>query len=405
MLSGRTVVLGVTGSIAAYKAADLASRLRKWHADVRVIMTESAAKLINPLTFRELTAQPVVVDMFAEISHWQVQHVSLAKAADILVVAPATANIIGKSASGIADDMLSATIMATRAPILLAPAMNANMYRNPIVQENIRRLLDRGFLSIGPESGHLLCGDDDIGRMTPPDQIAERIREILTAGGELNGIRVLVTAGGAREFIDPVRFIGNRSSGRMGFALACEAVRRGAAVTLIAGSIASDLQVPPGVSYVPVTSTKEMYREVLGRFESADVVIKAAAPADFRPAEACTQKIKKQGLEELVVRLIPNPDILLELGRQKKGQIVVGFAAETENVESNGLEKLRRKNADMIVANDVSQAGSGFESEDNRVTLITESGSKGLPLMPKTRLAVEILNEITKLLCQKGKLG
>lgn len=401
MLTGKTVVVGVTGGIAAYKAADLVSRLRKWHADVRVIMTESATHLISPLTFRELSGSPVIVDMFAEVAHWQVQHISLARAADLLVVAPATANIIGKIACGIADDMLSTTVMATTAPVLLAPAMNANMYRNRAVQENLKRLSERGFKIIGPESGHLLCGDDDIGRMSPPEAIAERILAMVQATDDLKGVNMLITAGGTREPIDPVRFIGNRSSGRMGYALAGAAVERGANVTLISAPGAKGLAVPGGAEVVYVETTCDMFEAVLKRFDHADVVIKAAAPADYRPSQTHSQKIKKRDQEELEIQLVSNPDILGELGRRKTHQVLIGFAAETENLMENAGEKLAKKNLDLIVANDVSNRETGFESENNRVTLLSPEGSRSLELMPKIRVAHEILDEVSSLLARK----
>lgn len=402
MLSGRTVVVGVTGGIAAYKAADLVSRLRKWQADVRVIMTESATHLISPLTFRELSGNPVVVDMFAEVAHWQVQHISLARAADLLVIAPATANIIGKIACGIADDMLSTAVMATTAPVLLAPAMNADMYRSRAVQENLKRLLERGFKTIGPESGHLLCGDDDIGRMSDPATIAERILAILREKVDLKGVNILVTAGGTREPIDPVRFIGNRSSGRMGYALAAAAVARGADVTLISAPGAKGLTVPSGAEIVHVETTRDMFKAVLERFDHADVVIKAAAPADYRPSQPHSQKIKKRDQEELEIRLVPNPDILAELGRRKTHQLLIGFAAETENLIENAGEKLTKKNLDLIVANDVSGRETGFESENNRVTLLSPEGSRSLALMSKIGVAEVILDEVSGLLARKA---
>lgn len=407
MLTGRTVVLGITGGIAAYKAADITSRLRKLNADVRVIMTESAAKLISPLTLRELSAQPVVVDMFAEVSHWQVQHITLAKAADLLIVAPATANIIGKIACGIADDMLTSTVIATRAPILFAPAMNGNMYRNPALQENLERLRRRGFHFIGPESGRLLNGDEDIGRMCPPELIVERACEMLTRRRDMAGFRVLVTAGGTREPIDPVRYIGNRSSGRMGYALAEAAVFRGARVTLVSAPSAQSLAAPPGVDVVPVTTAMEMMQAVMERFDQTDVVVKAAAVADFRPATVSDHKIKKRDLGEAAfdIHLVPNPDIAAELGRLKKNQIIVAFAAETEDVHANAREKMVKKNVDMIVANDVSEPGSGFESQDDRVTIITPNGVRELPLLSKRLVADEIFNDVIQRMAEKGLRG
>lgn len=404
MLTGYTIVLGISGGIAAYKAADLTSRLRKLNADVRVIMTDAAAKLISPLTLRELSGGPVVVDMFAEVSHWQVQHVALAKAADLLVVAPATANIIGKIACGIADDMLTTTVLAAQAPILLAPAMNANMYRNQVVQENLARLQRRGVHIIGPESGHLLCGDDDIGRMSEPGTIVERICELLARRRDMAGLRVLVTAGGTREPIDPVRYIGNRSSGRMGYALAEAAHLRGANVTLVSAPSAQGLAVPAGVEVVPVTTALEMMQAVMERFETADIVVKAAAVADFRPEVASDHKIKKRDLTQsaLEIRLVPNPDIAAELGRIKKSQIIVAFAAETENLRANARDKMIQKNVDMIVANDVTEPGSGFESSQDRVTIITPAGERELPLLSKRLVAEEIFNDVIQLVAEKG---
>ena len=394
MLEGKCVVLGVTGGIAAYKACEIVSRLKKLHANVRVVLTEHACRFVQPLTFETLSGNQVAVSAFEH--SFEIEHISLAKAADLLLIAPATANIIGKMAHGIADDLLSTTAMAVVCPILIAPAMNCAMYRSAALQENLETLKGRGVLTVGPESGHLACGDEDIGRMSEPETIVARVCELLRGQDDLAGKHVLVTAGPTREMVDPVRFLSNRSSGKMGYAIAEAAARRGACVTLVSGPVA--LERPRGVETVPVTSTLDLYREVTERAKSADLVIQAAAPADFRPLEAARHKIKKTG-EGMTLQLTPNPDVAAQLGRDKhEGQVLVAFAAETDDLIANARKKLDKKNADMVVANDVTQPGAGFAGDTNRVTLVTRSDARELPLMSKRDVADAILDRALELM-------
>lgn len=394
MLEGKCVVLGVTGGIAAYKACEIVSRLKKLHADVRVVLTEHACRFVQPLTFETLSGNQVAVSAFEH--SFEIEHISLAKAADLLLIAPATANIIGKMAHGIADDLLSTTAMAVTCPILIAPAMNCAMYRSAALQENLAALKGRGVLTVGPESGHLACGDEDIGRMSEPETIVARVCELLRGQDDLAGKHVLVTAGPTREMVDPVRFLSNRSSGKMGYAIAEVAARRGARVTLVSGPVA--LERPQGVETVPITSTLDLYREVTERAKAADLVIQAAAPADFRPLEMARHKIKKTG-EGMTLQLTPNPDVAAQLGRDKHaGQILVAFAAETDDLISNARKKLDKKNADMVVANDVTQPGAGFAGDTNRVTLVTRSDARELPLMSKRDVADAILSRALELM-------
>ena len=394
MLEGKCVVLGVTGGIAAYKACEIVSRLKKLHANVRVVLTEHACRFVQPLTFETLSGNQVAVSAFEH--SFEIEHISLAKAADLLLIAPATANIIGKMAHGIADDLLSTTAMAVVCPILIAPAMNCAMYRSAALQENLETLKGRGVLTVGPESGHLACGDEDIGRMSEPETIVARVCELLRGQDDLAGKHVLVTAGPTREMVDPVRFLSNRSSGKMGYAIAEAAARRGARVTLVSGPVA--LERPRGVEPVPVTSTLYLYREVTERAKSADLVIQAAAPADFRPLEAARHKIKKTG-EGMTLQLTPNPDVAAQLGRDKhEGQVLVAFAAETDDLIANARKKLDKKNADMVVANDVTQPGAGFAGDTNRVTLVTRSDARELPLMSKRDVADAILDRALELM-------
>lgn len=394
MLEGKCVVLGVTGGIAAYKACEIVSRLKKLHADVRVVLTEHACRFVQPLTFETLSGNQVAVSAFEH--SFEIEHISLAKAADLLLIAPATANIIGKMAHGIADDLLSTTAMAVTCPILIAPAMNCAMYRSAALQENLAALKGRGVLTVGPESGHLACGDEDIGRMSEPETIVARVCELLRGQDDLAGKHVLVTAGPTREMVDPVRFLSNRSSGKMGYAIAEAAARRGARVTLVSGPVA--LERPQGVETVPITSTLDLYREVTERAKAADLVIQAAAPADFRPLEMARHKIKKTG-EGMTLQLTPNPDVAAQLGRDKHaGQILVAFAAETDDLISNARKKLDKKNADMVVANDVTQPGAGFAGDTNRVTLVTRSDARELPLMSKRDVAEAILDRALELM-------
>ena len=394
MLEGKCVVLGVTGGIAAYKACEIVSRLKKLHANVRVVLTEHACRFVQPLTFETLSGNQVAVSAFEH--SFEIEHISLDKAADLLLIAPATANIIGKMAHGIADDLLSTTAMAVVCPILIAPAMNCAMYRSAALQENLETLKGRGVLTVGPESGHLACGDEDIGRMSEPETIVARVCELLRGQDDLAGKHVLVTAGPTREMVDPVRFLSNRSSGKMGYAIAEAAARRGARVTLVSGPVA--LERPRGVETVPVTSTLDLYREVTERAKSADLVIQAAAPADFRPLEAARHKIKKTG-EGMTLQLTPNPDVAAQLGRDKhEGQVLVAFAAETDDLIANARKKLDKKNADMVVANDVTQPGAGFAGDTNRVTLVTRSDARELPLMSKRDVADAILDRALELM-------
>ena len=392
MLTGKTVVLGVCGGIAAYKAVDVVSRLVKCGATVHVIMTAAAAQFVTPLTFREISGQPVYTTMWEEPKLWNVEHIALARRADLFVIAPATANMIGKIANGIADDFLSTTVMATTAPVLLVPAMNTEMYLSAATQTNLKTLADRGFHLMTPESGPLACGTAGIGRLPESSAIVERIAAHFSAGKSLQGVRLLVTAGGTREAIDPVRYIGNRSSGKMGYAIAAVAAERGAEVILVSGPVS--LAAPTGVTRVSVESALEMRDAVLAAFPTVDIVIKAAAVADYRPDVVAEQKIKKQS-SNMTVNLIKNPDILAELGSSKSSQFLVGFAAETQDLAKNATEKLRRKNLDMLVANDVTQAGAGFESETNIVKVFYQDGvSEELPQMSKLELAAVLLDRV-----------
>lgn len=394
MLEGKCVVLGVTGGIAAYKACEIVSRLKKLHANVRVVLTEHACRFVQPLTFETLSGNQVAVSAFEH--SFEIEHISLARAADVLLIAPATANIIGKMAHGVADDLLSTTAMAVTCPILIAPAMNCAMYRSAALQENLAALKGRGVLTVGPESGHLACGDEDIGRMSEPETIVARVCELLRGQDDLAGKHVLVTAGPTREMVDPVRFLSNRSSGKMGYAIAEAAARRGARVTLVSGPVA--LERPQGVETVPITSTLDLYREVTERAKAADLVIQAAAPADFRPLETARHKIKKTG-EGMTLQLTPNPDVAAQLGRDKHdGQVLVAFAAETDDLIANARKKLDKKNADMVVANDVTQPGAGFAGDTNRVTLVTRSDARELPLMSKRDVADAILDRALELM-------
>lgn len=396
MLNGKTVVLGVTGGIAAYKAVEIASRLVKKGADVFVIMTESATKFVTPLTFQEITKNPVVSDMWGEVKHWHVEHIALATKADYFLIAPATANCIGKIAHGIADDMLTTTVMATTAPIIIAPAMNTNMYQNAATQDNLAILKKRGCHIITPASGMLACGVEGIGRLPEPSVIVDEVVALASANQDLVGKRILVTAGGTHEPLDPVRFIGNRSSGKMGYAVAEAAQARGAEVILVSGPTA--LARPQGVQFVSVETTKEMFDAVMDAFDSVDVVIKAAAVADYRPKICAEQKIKKNDSEFTVV-LEKNPDILFHLGQNKKeGQILVGFAAETNDLIKHAKQKIEKKNLDMIVANDVTAKGAGFNVDTNIVKLLYPSGAiEECQQMTKREVADIILNKVVEM--------
>ncbi|MBR4442120.1 MAG: bifunctional phosphopantothenoylcysteine decarboxylase/phosphopantothenate--cysteine ligase CoaBC, partial [Clostridia bacterium] len=349
---------------------------------------------VAPLTFETLSGNQVAVSSFEHT--FEIEHISLAKAADIMLVAPATANIIGKIACGIADDLLSTTAMAVTAPMLIAPAMNSAMYRSAATQRNLDILRERGALFVGPESGMLACGDNDIGRMSEPETIVKRVCEVLCPRRDLEGKRVLVTAGPTREMIDPVRFLSNRSTGKMGYAIAEAAAARGARVTLVSGPVT--LVAPSGVERVDILSTLDLYNEVTARAKQADIVIQAAAPADFRPAETAAHKIKKDG-SGMALQLVPNPDIAAQLGRDKRdGQLLIAFAAETDDLIANAQSKLAKKNADMVVANDVTMPGAGFGVNTNCVTLITREDQRSLPLMSKREVADAILDRALELM-------
>lgn len=405
LLENKRVVLGICGGIAAFKAAHIASLLRQRGAEVKCIMTEHATKLITPLTMREISGNPVAVSMFGDTPEFNVEHIALARWADIFVIAPATANILGKVACGIADDMLSTTIMATKAPVLFVPAMNSNMYLNPVVQDNMARLKRFGYEIMEPASGHLACGIIGIGRLPEPEEIVDRIELAVCRTNTLEGKKVIVTAGGTREPIDPVRFIGNHSSGRMGFALAKAAVLAGADVTLIAGSN-DHLETPPGVSRrIDVGSTRDMKAAVDAYYGDCDLVIKAAAVADYRSAAPAKNKIKKAD-DVLNLKLEKNPDILYGLGQRKTHQVLIGFAAETTNVIEYGTAKLKKKNLDMLVANDVSAKGAGFQGTTNIGTLLYADGRvEKLEKMSKFALAEIIVDRAAKIIAakQEGK--
>ena len=385
------VVLGVTGGIAVYKACELLRLLQKRGIDVFVVMTQNACRFVAPLTFETLSGHPVAVDTFDRPQTWEVEHIALAKRADLFLIAPATANIMGKMACGIADDMLSTTVMATRAPVLVAPALNTGMWENAAVQQNIKTLRARGVEIVAPVSGHLACGDSGAGKLEDVEVIAERACELLFAKKDMEGLRVMVTAGPSREALDPVRYISNRSSGKMGYAIAQAAQKRGAEVTLLSGPVA--IEAPQGVKLVPFTTTQELLDRASELAREQDLLIQAAAPADYRAKEVAPQKIKKQGGEPMTFTLVENPDVAATLGKAKRsGQVFVGFAAETNDVLAHAKDKLARKNLDMIVANDVTRPGAGFDVDTNIVTLITKDGQEALPMMSKAEVAQRILD-------------
>lgn len=385
------VVLGVTGGIAVYKACELLRLLQKRGIDVFVVMTQNACRFVAPLTFETLSGHPVALDTFDRPQTWEVEHIALAKRADLFLIAPATANIMGKMACGIADDMLSTTVMATRAPVLVAPAMNTGMWENAAVQQNVKTLRARGVEIVAPVSGHLACGDSGAGKLEDVAVIAERACELLFAKKDMEGLRVMVTAGPSREALDPVRYISNRSSGKMGYAIAQAAQKRGAEVTLLSGPVA--IEAPLGVKLVPFTTTQELLDRASELAQEQDLLIQAAAPADYRAKEIAPQKIKKQGGEPMTFTLVENPDVAATLGKAKRsGQVFVGFAAETNDVLAHARDKLARKNLDMIVANDVTRPGAGFDVDTNIVTLITKEGQEALPMMSKAEVAQRILD-------------
>lgn len=391
------VVLGVTGGIACYKACELLRLLQKRGIDVYVVMTQHACRFVAPLTFETLSGHPVAVDTFERPQTWEVEHIALAKRADLFLIAPATANIIGKMACGIADDMLSTTVMATRAPVMIAPAMNTGMWENAATQQNIRTLAARGVHVVSPASGHLACGDSGAGKLEDVAVIAERACAVLAQKRDMEGLRVLVTAGPSREALDPVRYISNRSSGKMGYAIAEAAAARGAQATLLSGPVA--IPAPQGVTLVPFTTTQELLEHASALAGEQDVLIQAAAPADYRAQEVAPQKIKKQDGEPMTLTLVENPDVAATLGRAKRpGQVFVGFAAETNDVMAHAQGKLVKKNLDMIVANDVTRPGAGFDVDTNIVTLITKEETIALPMMAKRDVAGKILEQALRLL-------
>lgn len=400
-LKGKNIVLCVTGGIAAYKAADLVSRLKKAGAEVDVLMTQSACEFITPLTLEVLSGRRVVTDMFDRDFPWEVEHISLAKKADAFVVAPATANFIGKAAHGIADDMVTTTFMATKAPVIVAPAMNTGMYTNPVVQENMALLRTRGVMFVEPEAGRLACGDVGKGKLADPAVIVDAIQDQL-AMHDLEGISILVTAGPTREAMDPVRFISNHSTGKMGYAIAEHAQRRGAKVTLVSGPVS--ITPPKGVEVVPIQSACDLREAVIARLSETDWVIKAAAVGDYRPASRAEDKIKKKS-DDLSITLVRNPDILAEIGEKKRDdQTICGFSMETRDLLQNSRAKLEKKNCDMLVANNLKTAGAGFAHDTNVVTLLYRDGTtEPLELMQKETIADIILDRMLKLHQNKGR--
>ena len=390
------IVLGVTGGIAAYKACELLRLLQKQGMDVYVVMTKHATQFVAPLTFETLSGHPVALDTFERPATWEVEHIALAKRADLFLIAPATANIIGKMANGIADDMLSTTVMATKAPVMIAPAMNTGMWENPATQHNIETLKERGVHIVSPATGHLACGDSGAGKLEDVSVIAERAVAVLQRKKDMEGLSVMVTAGPTREALDPVRYISNRSSGKMGYAIARAAMERGADVTLLTGPVA--IQPPQGVHVISFMTTQELLALALKHADKQDVIIQSAAPADYRAKEISPIKMKKSGGADMVIELIENPDVAATLGRNKRAdQTFVGFAAETNDVLAHAQGKLIKKNLDMIVANDVTAPGAGFDVNTNIVTLITREKVKSLPLMSKADVADHILDAMLDL--------
>ena len=394
----KSIVVGVTGGIAAYKALDVVSGLGKKGFDVTVIMTKNACEFVSPLAFQTISHNYTVVDTFENPKTWDVEHIALAKKADLFLIAPATANMIGKVAHGIADDMLSTTIMATKAPVIFAPAMNTNMFENPIVQDNIQALEKRGYLFIEPATGHLACGDTGKGKFPSPETVIDYVVDFMEKNErrDLEGQKILVTAGPTVEALDPMRYLTNYSSGKMGYAIAEAAAKRGAQVLLISGP--TQLECPRGVERLDVKSAQDMYEAVLEHFESCHVVIKAAAVADYRPATLSSHKIKKTG-EDLTLTLVRNPDILKALGERKKDKILVGFAAETQNIEDYAREKVKSKNLDFIVANSLVTEGAGFGVDTNIATFVDALGQvEHLEKLTKKALAHRILDKVRMLI-------
>ena len=392
MLKGKTVLLGVTGSIAAYKTASLASALKKLHADVHVLMTQNAVNFINPITFETLTGNKCLVDTFDRNFEYSVEHVSLAKKADVVMIAPASANVIGKIAHGIADDMLTTTVMACRCRKIVAPAMNTNMFENPIVQDNMKILEKYGYEVISPAVGYLACGDTGAGKMPEPELLLEYILQEIACEKDMQGLNVLVTAGPTQEAADPVRYLTNHSTGKMGYAIATVCARRGASVTLVSGPTA--LKKPQFVRMVEITTAKEMFEAVAGRASEQDIIVKAAAVADYRPKSVSSEKMKKKD-GELTLELERTDDILAWLGGHKRpGQFLCGFAMETQDLIGNARQKLQKKNLDMIVANSLRVEGAGFGGDTNVVTMITENEELSLGKMSKEETASQIVDRI-----------
>lgn len=395
MLKGKTVLLGVTGSIAAYKIAYLASALKKLHADVHVLMTKNATNFINPITFESLTGNKCLVDTFDRNFQFQVEHVSIAKKADVVMIAPASANVIGKLAHGIADDMLTTTVMACKRKKIISPAMNTNMFENPIVQDNLKILEHYGYEVIQPASGYLACGDTGAGKMPEPQTLLSYIEKEIACEKDLKGKKILVTAGPTQEAIDPVRYITNHSSGKMGYSIAKAAMLRGADVTLVSGRTA--IEPPMFVKVVPIVTAKEMFDAVTSVSDEQDIIIKAAAVADYRPAVVSSEKVKKKD-GEMSIALERTDDILKYLGEHKKeNQFLCGFSMETQNMVSNSRAKLEKKNLDMIAANNVKEKGAGFQGDTNVLTLITQEEETSLPLMSKEDAANQLLDKILML--------
>ena len=401
MLKGKTVVLAVSGSIAAYKIASLASALGKLHADVQVLMTQNATNFINPITFETLTGNKCLVDTFDRNFQYSVEHVALAKRADVVLVAPASANVIGKIANGIADDMLTTTVMSCKCKKIISPAMNTQMFENPIVQDNLKKLEHYGYEVIQPAVGLLACKDVGAGKMPEPETLLEYILREVAYEKDLKGKKILVTAGPTQEPIDPVRYLTNHSSGKMGYAIAKVCSMRGADVTLVSGKTA--IKPPLFVDVVPVTTARDMYEAVTSRFDQQNIVIKAAAVADYRPKTISDQKVKKAD-GELSIEMERTDDILKYLGEHKReDQFLCGFSMETEHMLENSRKKLEKKNLDMIVANNVKVEGAGFAGDTNIVTLITKDDETQLPLLSKEETAVEIMNKILEITAEKGR--
>lgn len=402
MLRGYTFVIGVTGGISAYKSAEIVRKLKKMNAEVHVIMTDNSCNFITPLTMQTLSQNMVITDMFEKPRNWEIEHLSLARKADMIIVAPATANIIGKASNGIADDMLSTTIMAAKCPVMFACAMNTNMYENQIVQNNISKLKKVGYIFIEPEEGLLACNEYGRGKLADVEDIIEKAVRTILYKPDLAGKTVLVTAGPTREFLDPVRYVTNGSSGKMGYAIAKVAHARGAKVVLISGPVS--LKKPIGMEIINVETAQQMHDEVIKRYEHSDVIIMSAAVADYRPKYVAENKIKKSS-DELNIEFVKNPDILKEIAQNKGERIIAGFSMETENLENNSMKKLKEKNLDIIVANEIGKEGAGFGCDTNIVKMLNKYGMiKDLPQMSKEKVADEIINEVLSIeKLNKGK--